>query len=212
MNGAGNLNRDMWQGQTLGVSYIEQRCHYTFLWWHEYSGGQMTDLEGHHLDIAQWGINSLSIMIASTAKYPSVKDGFNIAVDYWAKYVFENGVEMTVSDHGRNGIMFSGTGGRVFVNRGVVSGKLVEGLAKNPLSCEKFSAYDYDNLHRAERSGKRDAIINQMGNFFRPHWIQKEVNLGCRKSTPKRIDMPPRKHFDATRPFVEVGSTETGVP
>ena len=42
-NPPGHLNWDLWQGQTPDVPYLEERCHYTFRWWLEYSGGQMTD-------------------------------------------------------------------------------------------------------------------------------------------------------------------------
>ncbi len=161
-----NINWDMWQGQTPDVPYLEERCHYTFRWWYEYSGGQMTDWGAHHMDIAQWGINSLPVEIESSAKFPTVQDGYNVAIDYFAKYRYANGVEMTVADTGRNGIMFTGTEGRIFVNRGTVSGKAVEDLAAQPLRREDSKVYDYDNLYRPERTGKLDAIINHMGNFF----------------------------------------------
>ena len=161
-----NLNWDMWQGQTPDRPYLEERCHYTFRWWYEYSGGQMTDWGAHHLDIAQWAINSLPVEIESSAKFPTVKDGYNVAIDFFAKYRYANGVEMTVADTGRNGIMFTGTEGRIFVNRGTVSGKAVEDLATNPLRREDFRVYDFDNLDRPERAGKLDAITNHMGNFF----------------------------------------------
>jgi hypothetical protein len=73
---------------------------------------------------------------------------------------------MTISDTGRNGILFTGTEGRLFVNRGTISGKPIEDLAAKPFSREQFNVYDFDNQSRPERSGKLDAIINHMGNFF----------------------------------------------
>ncbi|MFH1924208.1 MAG: Gfo/Idh/MocA family oxidoreductase [Planctomycetota bacterium] len=161
-----HLNWDLWQGQTPDVPYIEERCHYTFRWWYEYSGGQMTDWGAHHLDIAQWGIGSHPVEIEGTAKFPNVPNGFNVALDFHARYRYANGVEMTVADNGRNGIMFTGTGGRVFVNRGTVEGKPIEELAEKPLPREQFNVYDFDNLDRPERMGKLDAIVNHMGNFF----------------------------------------------
>ena len=161
-----HFNWDLWQGQTVDTPYIPERSHYTFRWWYEYSGGQMTDWGAHHLDIAQWAINSNPVEINATAKYPSVKDGFNVAIDFQASYRYANGVLMTVADHGRNGIMFTGTEGRIFVNRGVVQGKPVEELSTSPLKREDFNVYDFDNRTRPERAGKLDAIINHMGNFF----------------------------------------------
>ena len=73
---------------------------------------------------------------------------------------------MTVSDTGRNGIMFTGDQGRIFVNRGTLQGRPVEDLVSNPLPREDWKVYQFDNLDRPKRAGKLDAIINHMGNFF----------------------------------------------
>ena len=126
----------------------------------------MTDWGAHHLDIAQWGINSYPVEIEGTAKYPDVTNGFNVAVDYHASYRYANDVVMTVADNGRNGIMFTGDEGRIFVNRGTIQGKPVEDLATKPLERADWTVYDSDNLNRPARQGKLDAIINHMGNFF----------------------------------------------
>jgi len=161
-----HLNWDLWQGQTPAVPYIEQRCHYTFRWWYEYSGGQMTDWGAHHIDIAQWGIGSFPLEIDTKADFPKTPNGYNVAVNFSARYKHANGVEMTVADTGRNGVMFTGTKGRIFVNRGTISGTPVEALAEQPLPRDQFKVYGFDNLDRPERTGKLDAIVNHMGNFF----------------------------------------------
>lgn len=161
-----HLNWELWQGQTPDVPYIEERCHYTFRWWYEYSGGKMTDWGAHHLDIAQWAIDSLPISTHGEAKFPIVENGFNVPIDYRAEYEYANGIVMTVSDTGQNGIMFTGDQGRIFVNRGKVVGKPIEDLADKGLPREEYSVYDFDNLTRPERAGKLDAIVNHMGNFF----------------------------------------------
>ncbi|RLS53966.1 MAG: gfo/Idh/MocA family oxidoreductase [Planctomycetota bacterium] len=161
-----HLNWNLWQGQTPDVPYIAERSHYTFRWWREYSGGQMTDWGAHHIDIAHWGINSQPVKIEATASWPDVTDGYNVATHFTAKYTYANGVVLTVLDTGRNGIMFTGTEGRIFVNRESLSGKPVEDLTANPLPREAFQLYDYDNLTRPERVGKLDAIVNHVGNFF----------------------------------------------
>ncbi|QDT53724.1 Inositol 2-dehydrogenase [Caulifigura coniformis] len=164
-----NLNWNLWQGQTPDVPYIAERSHYTFRWWYEYSGGQMTDWGAHHIDIAQWGIgmdNSGPVEIDGRCRLPQVADGYNVAVDYQVKYRYANGVEMEVLDEGRNGVMFEGTAGRVFVNRGTVAGAPVDELKARPLDRGDFTLYGADNLDRPIRTGKLDAIINHMGNFF----------------------------------------------
>lgn len=161
-----HFNWDLWQGQTPNVPYIPERSHYTFRWWYEYTGGKMTDWGAHHIDIAQWAIDSLPVEIDGKATLPNVKDGYNVAKDFSATIKYANGVELKVADEGRRGILFEGDKGRIFVNRGSVTGVPVENLKSNPLNREDFTTYDFDNSKRPERAGKLDAIINHMGNFF----------------------------------------------
>lgn len=162
-----HFNWNLWQGQTPDMPYIAERSHYTFRWWQEYSGGQMTDWGAHHLDIAQWAIDSYPVDISGKAVYPETgSDRFNVPVDFSVVCRYANGVTMTVSDTGRNGILLTGTEGRLFVNRGSITGKPVEDTQSAPFTREQFAVYDFDNLTRPERAGKLDAIINHMGNFF----------------------------------------------
>jgi predicted dehydrogenase len=161
-----HFNWELWQGQTPEVPYRAQRAHYTFRWWYEYSGGKMTDWGAHHIDIAQWAIDSLPIHIDGQARLPSVEHGYNVATDFSAVIQYANGVELRIADEGRRGILFEGDRGRLFVNRGTIAGAAIDRLRDEPLPREQFILYGDDNLSRPERAGKLDAIINHMGNFF----------------------------------------------
>jgi len=134
------LDWDMWQGQAPAHDYIRERCHGTFRWWYEYSGGKFTDWGAHHIDIALWALNrngpgSGPVEFDGTdAKhpvpfengYPTKDDWFNSAHDYNIKCRFEDGVEMHVTSRGDNGLLFEGTKGRMFVNRGKITGTPIE--------------------------------------------------------------------------------------
>lgn len=161
-----HLNWNLWQGQAIDRPYLEERCHYTFRWWYDYAGGQMTDWGAHHIDIAQWAINANPLEVSSQGRLPTQTDGYNVPIDFFVSYKYPGDVTMTVSDTGRNGILFTGDAGRIFVNRGVLEGKPVEDLKSKPFPREQFTLYDFDNLERPERAGKLDAITNHMGNFF----------------------------------------------
>jgi myo-inositol 2-dehydrogenase/D-chiro-inositol 1-dehydrogenase len=169
---------DLWQGQTPDRPYLAERSHYTFRWWLDYSGGEMTDTGAHHLDIAQWALgvqHTGPVEIRGEATWPAgdaVGAGlsYNVPESYRVVCRYASGVELTILDrpegeHTRNGLMFEGELGRLFVNRGVLAGKPVEELEAKPLPREAFSLYA-DNLSRPERMGKLDAIKNHMGNFY----------------------------------------------
>jgi myo-inositol 2-dehydrogenase/D-chiro-inositol 1-dehydrogenase len=161
-----NLDWNLWQGQTPDVPYVPERAHYTFRWWQAYSGGKLTDWGAHHIDIARWAIGSEPVEIEGRARYPDTPGGYDVPVEFSVRYRFANGVELNVADQGRNGILFTGSEGRIFVNRGVVAGKPVDELRDRPLPREAFTLYDFDNRLRPERTGKIEAIVNHMGNFF----------------------------------------------
>jgi myo-inositol 2-dehydrogenase/D-chiro-inositol 1-dehydrogenase len=161
-----HFNWNLWQGQTTDVPYVPERSHYTFRWWYEYSGGKMTDWGAHHIDIAQWAINSLPVSIEGRGKASPIDGGYNVHERFGATIRYQNGVVLEVNDEGRNGILFEGDKGRIFVNRGSISGKPIEDLESAPLQRDQFAVYQNDNLSRPERVGKLDAIVNHMGNFF----------------------------------------------
>jgi len=134
------FNWDMWLGQAPKVDYRTNRCHGEFRWWYEYSGGKFTDWGAHHVDIAQWALREDTkgkgpIEIdGSDAKhpvpfkdgYPTVDDCYNTSQDFAVKCKFASGVEMIVDSRSDNGILFEGTKGRLFVNRGGINGKPIE--------------------------------------------------------------------------------------
>jgi myo-inositol 2-dehydrogenase / D-chiro-inositol 1-dehydrogenase len=164
-----NLNWDRWLGPAPLVPYTPERCHYTFRFWYDYAGGEMTDTGAHHIDIAQWALGRQltgPVEIISDAKLPQVANGYSVPTDFKVTFRYADGLEMDVLDTGRNGILFEGSAGRLFVNRGSITGKPVEDLAQKPLPRDAYSLYDADNLARPELSGKIDAIKNHIGNFY----------------------------------------------
>ena len=176
------LNWDLWQGQTPSVPYVEERCHYTFRWWYEYSGGKMTDWGAHDIDIAQWAIGAQltgPVEIDGWAsELPRDPLSYNVAPKFRSEMRYANGVRLLIKTEGRNGLLLAGDKERMFVNRGTLSGKPVEELAASfgvspkelpfhPGVREKlYGIYPDRTDSRTLKAGKLDAIVNHMGNFF----------------------------------------------
>ncbi|REJ69153.1 MAG: gfo/Idh/MocA family oxidoreductase [Planctomycetota bacterium] len=144
-----NLNWDMWLGQAPLVDYRSLRCHYQFRWWYEYSGGKMTDWGAHHVDIAHWALGAddtgpVEVMglaqhpVPFENGYPLADDRYNAATAFHVVCKFKDGVELHIHDGDStrkldNGVLIEGDKGRIFVNRGRLTGKPVEELKDNPL-------------------------------------------------------------------------------
>ncbi|MCA9208744.1 MAG: Gfo/Idh/MocA family oxidoreductase [Planctomycetales bacterium] len=132
------------QGYGGGVP-LYSNCHYSFRNWHEYSGGKLTDWGAHHVDIACWAIGAsdtgpskitpveYNLPVEYKDGWPTVADRYNAATKFKIQVVMPNDIEMTITSEGDNGILFEGTKGRFFVNRGKITGKPVEDLASDPL-------------------------------------------------------------------------------
>lgn len=165
------LDWDMWLGQAPKVDYRERRCHYEFRWWYEYSGGKFTDWGAHHVDIATWAIGQHKegmgpIEIDGTdAKHPceyvdgmaTKDDVYNTSQDFAVKCKFANGIMMNVTSRGDNGILFEGSKGKMFVNRGKITGTPIE---------ENWDADQYgDDEQRALYKGKQPE--GHKDNFYR---------------------------------------------
>ncbi len=154
------LDWDAWLGQAPKVDYIRERCHQSFRWWYEYSGGKFTDWGAHHVDIASWAINEVDagdgpIEIDGTdAKHPvpyekghpTVDNAFNASHDFAVKCKFASGIEMIITSRGDNGILFEGTKGRFFVNRGKIVGTPIQ----EKWDAGKYEAADIQRLYKGK--------------------------------------------------------------
>src|SRR5689334_19622228 len=130
------LDWNMWLGQAPKVEYIKERCHYQFRWWYEYSGGKFTDWGAHHVDIATWAIDENKLgrgpveidgrdaqhPVPFSHGYPTVDDKYNTSHNFAVHCKFANGIEMTIDSRSRNGILFEGEKGRIFVSREQITG------------------------------------------------------------------------------------------
>ncbi len=144
-----HLDWNYWLGQTPKVPYCPKRCHGNFRWWLEYSGGKMTDWGAHHIDIAQWGLgytDSGPVEAEGAGVFPNhpddfdpvaffkgeqkIPNGYNTATTFKITLTYENGNQMIVQHGPDNGIWFEGENGRIFVNRGRLTGKPVEELTE----------------------------------------------------------------------------------
>lgn len=171
-----DLDWYMWLGQAPLTDYMEKRCHYQFRWWYEYSGGKFTDWGAHHVDIATWALNHDKngmgpVEIDGTdAKhpvpfedgYPTVDNAYNTSHDFNVVCNFDSGTEMHITSRGDNGILFEGEKGRLFVNRGKITGTPIdEGWDKDKYEAEDVSALykgkphenHKQNFYRAIREG-----------------------------------------------------------
>jgi len=123
-----SFDYDMWLGPAPWQPYCPARCHWNFRWISDYSGGQLTDWAGHHIDIAQWGMNTehtAPVEIEGKAEFPKAEDGlFDTAEGYRFVCKYKEGFTMIVSDqrqHPRGmGALFEGEDGWVYVRRGEI--------------------------------------------------------------------------------------------
>jgi predicted dehydrogenase len=131
-----DLDWDLWLGQAPWAEFCKQRYD-PFRWWFEYSGGFMTDWGAHHLDIVHWAMDcerSGPTSIDGRADLPRVENGYNTPRRFAVDLHYPSGVHVRVEpSESVNGIRFQGEQGRIFVNRGRLSGAPVEELAHRPL-------------------------------------------------------------------------------
>lgn len=154
------LDWDLWLGPAPKVDYralpeirkgygggvpLYSNCHYAFRNWHEYSGGILTDWGAHHVDIACWALGAtetgptkitpleFELPVEYKDGHPRVDNQYNAATSFRIKVDMPDNVELIITSEGDNGVLFEGTKGRFFVNRGKIVGKPIEDLADDPL-------------------------------------------------------------------------------
>ncbi len=119
------LDWNFWLGPAPWRPYMEfgkRGVHWDWRWVMDFSGGQLTDWAGHHIDIAHWGLGlerTGPVEIEGRGEYP--EDGiYNVPMTYRFTCKYANGIEMTVANNRqlRQGATWYGEKGRIYVTRG----------------------------------------------------------------------------------------------
>lgn len=152
------LDYDMWLGPAPWVEYTEKRVHpqkgYDRPGWlriQDYGAGMITGWGAHHNDIAQWGMGTEytgPVEIEGRAEYP--KDGlWNVHGDFSIEYTYANGIRVICADNKKNkqGILFEGTEGWVYVMRGRIDAE-PKSLLTSTIGPDEFHLYKSNN-HKA---------------------------------------------------------------
>ncbi len=161
-----DLDWDMWLGSTKEIAYCRVK-HHGWGGFYEWSGGKVTGWGSHHLDIVHWlfGVHQASQLVAVTGhgEHPNVTSSGDVARRFDIKLMYANGVIVNVRSVPKgkdSGILFRGSSGRVFCNRGRVTGRPVEDLTAHPLP-------DEFRMHRSSAWSKgKLANIQHYYNFF----------------------------------------------
>jgi predicted dehydrogenase len=152
------LDWDFWQGSTPDVPFVKERCHYTFRWFYEYSGGKMTDWGAHHNDIAQWGLGtdeSGPVAVTAVGGDPSKKpNSYNCHPHFAVAYTYSDCTRLITTSDGENGNRFIGDKGWIFVNRSRI-GASDPKLLSDPLRDDATRLYASNNHMRNFIEGVR---------------------------------------------------------
>jgi len=124
---------DLWLGPAPWAPYTKKRCiPLGWRWIYDYASGLITDWGAHHLDIAQWGMDTEHtgpVEIQSEDVVFGTGGLWNTANRYRVTCKYEQGFTLIIADTDklRQGIRFIGTDGWLHVSRS-------QGLDANPKS------------------------------------------------------------------------------
>jgi predicted dehydrogenase len=214
------FNYDFWLGQAPPAEYVTERCHATFRWWFDYSGGPVTDWGAHHNDIARWGIGQDGpVGIEALVVTPPLPDGYTTPSEFEATLTWANGVTQIVKtttadspfgaildENGqRNGVKFTGTYGWIWVNRDGISASdkhlLTEPLPDNAIKLEVSNDH-MGNFFNGVRT-RKDPIAT-VENGHRSACIGHLIIIALR--TGKKLEWNPAKEI-----FTGDGANEANV-
>jgi len=118
------LDWDFWLGSAPKVEY-RGVCHWNWRWILDYSGGQLTDWAGHHIDIAHWGLGydrTGPVEVSGVGVYPAAGELYNVPLEYDFNCKYKTGVVMRVANSARlphgMGVTWYGKEGWIHVDRG----------------------------------------------------------------------------------------------
>ena len=142
------LDWDFWLGSAPQVPY-RGVSHWNWRWILDYSGGQLTDWAGHHIDIAHWGLGldrTGPIEVSGVGVYPPSGELYNVPMEFDFNCKYKTGVTIRVANSSRlpkgMGVTWYGENGWIHVDRGNVLTASKPELINEELGDNKKALYN----------------------------------------------------------------------
>ena len=150
------FNYEMWLGPAPWRPFQDfgrQGVHWDWRWIMDYSGGQLTDWAGHHIDIAHWGLGlDYSGPVEIEGKMECPEAGiYDVPYAYDFLCTYANGIKIRVANrsklpHGQ-GSCWYGDNGWMHVSRGGLSASDPK-LLREKIGANEIQLYKSDNHFR----------------------------------------------------------------
>ncbi|HDS85159.1 MAG TPA: twin-arginine translocation signal domain-containing protein [Phycisphaerales bacterium] len=150
------LDWDMWLGPAPWRPYQDfgrGDCHWDWRWILDYSGGQLTDWAGHHVDVAHWGLGldyAGPVEVEGTGEYAD--DGiWDVPYAYEFVCTYADGLKMRVANSAKQphgmGTCWYGDRGWIHVSRGGLSAS-DPAILQERIGPEEIQLYKSDHHQR----------------------------------------------------------------
>jgi predicted dehydrogenase len=195
------LDYEMWVGPARWMPYTQGVIGTCGRWGHisNFSLGWITTWGIHHVDIAQWGNDADMtgpVEVEGTGVFP--KDGlYDCATAYDTKLKYENGVTLNFIDHKRHkqGVLFKGTEGWVFVKRGAIDADPKSLLDEKILPNERHLPESNDHARNfLECVGTRKTCVSSIDAAVRSDTVCHISDISMRLGRKLRWD-PKKERF-----------------
>jgi GFO/IDH/MocA oxidoreductase family protein len=128
-----DLDYEMWLGPAPSTPYNDVKCTFNWYFMSDYCAGWIQSWGVHHIDIALWGVPSLSsgaLEIEGAARFP-VRGLADTSVTWQVEMRSHDGVRLLFADEGHlpHGVRFEGEKGWVHVVRGGIQAEPASLLA-----------------------------------------------------------------------------------
>lgn len=145
------LDWEFWLGSAPEAEY-RGVCHWNWRWILDYSGGQLTDWAGHHIDIAHWGLGldrTGPVEVSGEGVYPGPNQLYNVPTEFDFNCKYKSGVTIRVANASRlekgMGVTWYGENGWIHVDRGNKITASKPELISEELGANKIALYKSDD-------------------------------------------------------------------
>jgi len=188
---------DMWLGPAPLAPYTQARCHYSFRFIWDYSGGQVTNNGAHYLDIAQWALGqSCGGPVEARGSGECPADGlYNVPVKYRYEWRYANGTVVTGEEDG-SGVRIEGSEGWLsfMASEGLRASR--ESLLRHTIGPNEIHLYagksHHGNFLQCVRSRRRPSADVEIGH--RSASVAHLGNIALKLGRPVRWD-PAKEEF-----------------